>query len=159
MPHRLHCTVLLALACTLEPSVSPLAAAQSSHAVAHGPSDTAFVLARAGIIPENIVYDASLDRFLGGDLERDGMIEMRRDGSIRLFAEAAGIDGRVLGLKLDAGASCSGECPSLVFPREPAIRLRRGLAASALRSSSPVDGRCAGLPLRRMGPRTCSTIS
>jgi hypothetical protein len=66
-----------------------------------GLSDTAFVLARAGVIPENIVYDAPRDRFLGGDLERDGMIELRRDGSIRPFAEAAGIDGRVLGLKMD----------------------------------------------------------
>jgi sugar lactone lactonase YvrE len=64
-------------------------------------SDTAFVLARAGVIPENIVYDAPRDRFLGGDLERDGMIELRRDGSFRPFATDAGIDGRVLGLKID----------------------------------------------------------
>jgi sugar lactone lactonase YvrE len=77
------------------------ATAQSSPDIARGASDTAFVLARAGIIPENIVYDASRDRFLGGDLERDGMIELRRDGSIRPFADAAHIDGRVLGLKID----------------------------------------------------------
>lgn len=78
-----------------------VAAAQSSDPVAGGASDTAFVLARAGIIPENIVYDAPRGRFLGGDLERDGMIELRRDGSIRPFAGAARIDGRVLGLKMD----------------------------------------------------------
>jgi sugar lactone lactonase YvrE len=93
---------MLALACTLDASVATPAAAQSSRASATGASDTAFVLARAGVIPENIVYDAPRDRFLGGDLERDGMIELRRDGSIRRFAEAAGIDGRVLGLKIDA---------------------------------------------------------
>jgi sugar lactone lactonase YvrE len=72
-------------------------------ASAQGPSDTAFVLARAGVVPENLAYDAPRDRFLGGDLERDGLIEVRRDGSIRPFATAAGIDGRGLGLKIDAG--------------------------------------------------------
>jgi sugar lactone lactonase YvrE len=72
-------------------------------ASAQGPSDTAFVLARAGVVPENLAYDAPRDRFLGGDLEQDGLIEVRRDGSIRPFATAAGIDGRVLGLKIDAG--------------------------------------------------------
>ena len=77
------------------------ASAQSSPSITTGPSDTAFVLNRAGVIPENIVYDATRDRFLGGDLERDGMIELRRDGSIRPFAEAARIAGRVLGLKID----------------------------------------------------------
>ncbi|HEX6434579.1 MAG TPA: hypothetical protein VFZ87_10060 [Gemmatimonadales bacterium] len=93
MPRHLHRSALLALACTLAPSIATGAAIQS---------DTAFVLARAGVIPENILYDAPRDRFLGGDLEKDGMIELRRDGSIRPFATAAGIDGRVLGLKLDA---------------------------------------------------------
>src|SRR5215210_846997 len=77
------------------------AAAQSSDPYPAGPSDTAFVLNRAGVVPENIVYDAPRDRFLGGDLEHDGLIELRRDGSIRPFAEAARIDGRVLGLKID----------------------------------------------------------
>ena len=100
MAHRLFRTVLVAFACTLSP-YSPSVVAQSSHPVA-GSSDTAFVLSRAGVIPENIVYDPPRDRFLGGDLERDGMIELRQDGSIRPFAEAAGIDGRVLGLKIDA---------------------------------------------------------
>jgi sugar lactone lactonase YvrE len=102
MTHRFYRSVVLALACTLYSSAASRAAAQSPNATAApGPSDTAFVLARAGVIPENIVYDAPRDRFLGGDLERDGMIELRRDGSIRPFAEAAGIDGRVLGLKID----------------------------------------------------------
>jgi sugar lactone lactonase YvrE len=100
MPHCPRCVLLLSLACTLNPSVSLVAARQISSA-ATGSSDTAFVLARAGVIPENIVYDAPRDRFLGGDLERDGMIELRRDGSIRPFADAAAIDGRVLGLKID----------------------------------------------------------
>ncbi len=102
MPNCLHRTVLLTLACTLDPSMATSATAQSSNTVAAGPNDTAFVLARAGVIPENIVYDAPRDRFLGGDLERDGMIELRRNGSIRRFAGAAAIDGRVLGLKIDA---------------------------------------------------------
>src|SRR5918994_16578 len=102
MPHRHHCSVLLAVACTIYPSLVTPAAAQSPHAIAVAPSDTAFVLDRAGVIPENIVYDAPRDRFLGGDLERDGMIELHRDGSIRPFAAAARIDGRVLGLKIDA---------------------------------------------------------
>jgi sugar lactone lactonase YvrE len=82
-------------------SLTTAAAAQTAHPLA-GTSDTAFVLKRAGVIPENIVYDAPRDRFLGGDLERDGMIELHRDGSIRPFAESAKIDGRVLGLKIDA---------------------------------------------------------
>ncbi len=99
MPHRVHRYVLFALACGLDPS---LATGQSSHGIPAGRSDTAFVLTRAGVIPENIVYDAPRHRFLGGDLERDGMIELRRDGSIRPFAEAAGIDARVLGLKIDS---------------------------------------------------------
>lgn len=82
-------------------SLTTAAAAQTTNGITDGRSDTAFVLARAGVIPENIVYDGPRERFLGGDLERDGMIELRRDGSIRPFAEAARIDGRVLGLKLD----------------------------------------------------------
>jgi sugar lactone lactonase YvrE len=82
-------------------SLTNAAAAQTSNDITAARSDTAFVLARAGVIPENIVYDAPGDRFLGGDLEQDGMIELRR-GSIRPFAKAAGIDGRVLGLKIDA---------------------------------------------------------
>jgi sugar lactone lactonase YvrE len=98
MLHRLSCSVPFSL--TL--FITTAAGAQSSHSIAAGPSDTAFVLNRAGVIPENIVYDAPRDRFLGGDLERDGMIELRRDGSIRRFAEQARIDGRVLGLKVDA---------------------------------------------------------
>jgi sugar lactone lactonase YvrE len=98
MSHRISPFVLLSLSLFL----APLAAAQSSPALSASQSDTAFVLARAGVVPENIVYDAPRDRFLGGDLEHDGMIELRRDGSIRPFAEAAGIDGRVLGLKIDA---------------------------------------------------------
>ena len=102
MSHRLQRSVLLALACTFISSLAPAAAAQRSPALP-GPSDTAFVLARAGVIPENIVYDAPRNRFLGGDLEKDGMIELRRDGSIRPFAAAANIDGRVLGLKIDTG--------------------------------------------------------
>ena len=101
MPRCLCRCVLLALACTPDLFVSPAAAAQSPHAVT-GSSDTAFVLARTGVIPENIVYDAPRDRFFGGDLERDGMIELRRDGTVRQFANDAGIDGRVLGLKIDA---------------------------------------------------------
>jgi sugar lactone lactonase YvrE len=95
MPHRAYRSVLVAL--TLPTGLG----AQSSHSIAADPSDTAFVLNRAGVIPENIVYDAPRDRFLGGDLERDGLVELRRDGSIRTFAEAARIDGRVLGLKID----------------------------------------------------------
>jgi sugar lactone lactonase YvrE len=82
--------------------VAQAAARQGATPTSDGPSDTAFVLARAGIIPENIVHDAPRYRFLGGDLEQDGMIELRRDGSIRPFAEAANIDGRVLGLKIDS---------------------------------------------------------
>jgi sugar lactone lactonase YvrE len=96
MPHHVHRSMLLALACLSTPSVVLGAAAQS---------DTAFVLDRAGVIPENIVYDALRDRWLGGDLEKDGMIELRRDGSIRPFAAAASIDGRVLGLKMDGNRS------------------------------------------------------
>jgi sugar lactone lactonase YvrE len=83
-------------------SLTTAAAAQTSSGITAARSDTAFVLASAGVVPENIVYDPPRDRFLGGDLERDGMIELRRDGSVRPFAEAAGIDGRVLGLKIDA---------------------------------------------------------
>jgi sugar lactone lactonase YvrE len=83
-------------------SLTTAAAAQTSNGITAARSDTAFVLARAGVIPENIVYDAPRDRFLGGDLERDGLLEVHRDGSIRPFAEAARIDGRVLGLKIDA---------------------------------------------------------
>jgi len=83
-------------------TLSLTTAAAQTNGITAARSDTAFVLARAGVIPENIVYDAPRDRFLGGDLERDGMVELRRDGSIRPFAEAAGIDGRVLGLKIDA---------------------------------------------------------
>ncbi len=81
-------------------SVTIAAAAQTSPPPT-GASDTAFVLDRAGVIPENIVYDAPRDRFFGGDLERDGLLELRRDGSIRPFAPVARIDGRVLGLKID----------------------------------------------------------
>jgi sugar lactone lactonase YvrE len=92
MPRLLH-PLLLAFGYALDASTAAWPQEQS---------DTAFVLARAGVIPENIVYDAPRDRFLGGDLERDGMIELRRDGSIRLFAEGAAIDGRVLGLRIDA---------------------------------------------------------
>jgi sugar lactone lactonase YvrE len=97
MLHRLHYSVLFWLTLFL----TRAATAQNSKSTSPGRSDTAFVLARAGIIPENIVYDVSHDRFLGGDLERDGMIELRRDGSIRRFAESAKIGGRVLGLKID----------------------------------------------------------
>ena len=97
MPYRVYHSVLFSIILFL----TSVAAAQSPHPIEGGPSDTAFVLARAGVIPENIVYDAPRDRFLGGDLERDGMIELHRDGSIRPFAEAARIDGRVLGLKID----------------------------------------------------------
>jgi sugar lactone lactonase YvrE len=93
MPHCLSRFALLTLLCTLVVPATRAVARQS---------DTAFVLDRAGVIPENIVYDAARDRFLGGDLEKDGMIEIGRNGSIRPFAEAAGIDGRVLGLKIDA---------------------------------------------------------
>lgn len=99
MLHPLYRLALLAFMCWLVPAVTPAAARQDSPATAS--SDTAFVLARAGVVPENIVYDAPRDRFLGGDLEKDGMIEVHRDGSIRPFAVAAGIDGRVLGLKID----------------------------------------------------------
>jgi sugar lactone lactonase YvrE len=151
MPYRLHRSVLLTLACTLDPSFATPAAAQSSPAIVASRSDTAFVLARAGVIPENIVYDAPRDRFLGGDLERDGMIELRRDGSIRQFAEAAGIDGRVLGLKIDtrrnllwgvaftrlpapAGDTTQAPARSIVFALElPGGRLARRIA-------SPEDG-------------------
>jgi sugar lactone lactonase YvrE len=150
MPYCLSRSVILALACAFSPIVDPAAAAQTSPAGA-GPSDTAFVLARAGVVPENIVYDAPRDRFLSGDLERDGMIELRRDGSIRPFAAAANIDGRVLGLKIDArrnllwgvaftrlphppGDSTQPPARSIVFALElPAGRLVR-------RSASPGDG-------------------
>lgn len=148
MTHRLSRAVLIAFACTMNP-FSGSTVAQSSHPVA-GSSDTAFVLSRAGVIPENIVYDAPRRRFLGGDLERDGMIELRRDGSIRPFAEAARIDGRVLGLKMDAerkllwgvafsrlpAASDTGEAParSILFALElPSGKLVR-------RVPSPKDG-------------------
>jgi len=93
MPSLFCRLVLLVVSSTLAYYVNMAAAAQS---------DTAFVLARAGVVPENIVHDAPRNRFLAGDLERDGMIELHRDGSFRSFAENAGIDGRVLGLKIDA---------------------------------------------------------
>ena len=92
MSAQLHRTILFAAGYHVALSVTLAAGAQS---------DTALVLAQAGVIPENIVYDAPRNRFLGGDLERDGMIELHRDGSFRRFAESAGIDGRVLGLKID----------------------------------------------------------
>jgi sugar lactone lactonase YvrE len=138
----------LAIACTLI-SVAPAMARQTTPV--GGPSDTAFVLARAGVIPENIVYDPPRNRFLGGDLEKDGMIELSRDGSIRPFATAAGIDGRVLGLKIDArrnllwgvaftrlpqpaGDTTQAPARSIVFALElPAGRLVRRL-------DSPKDG-------------------
>ena len=142
MPHHVHRSMLLGLACMLTPSVVLGAAAQS---------DTAFVLGRAGVIPENIVYDAPRDRWLGGDLEKDGMIQLRRDGSIRPFAEAARIDGRVLGLKIDgdrnllwgvaftrlpqpAGDTTQAPARSIIFALDlPAGRLVRRIA-------SPGDG-------------------
>lgn len=105
MPQRLNRSLLFALGCTLALAVASSVMAQASPATAADASDTAFVLTRAGVVPENIVYDAPRDRFLGGDLERDGMIELYRDGFFRPFAEAAGIDGRVLGLKIDARRS------------------------------------------------------
>jgi sugar lactone lactonase YvrE len=92
MAHRLYHAALFALAHAFTPFVATSASAQS---------DTAFVLSRAGVVPENIAFDAPRNRFLGGDLERDGLIELRRDGSVRRFALDAGIDGRVLGLKID----------------------------------------------------------
>jgi sugar lactone lactonase YvrE len=145
MLHRLYRAVLFSL------TITTAAVAQSSHSITAGPSDTAFVLSRAGVIPENIVYDAPRDRFLGGDLERDGMVELRRDGSIRPFAKAAGIDGRVLGLKMDlarkllwgvaftqipapAGDTTRAPSRSIIFALElPGGRLVR-------RISSPKDG-------------------
>lgn len=101
MPHPSH-LIFRALLSSLGVIVPVSLAAQGSPSLEPGTSDTAFVLNRASVIPENIVYDAPRDRFLGGDLERDGMIELRRDGSIRPFAEQARVDGRVLGLKVDA---------------------------------------------------------
>jgi hypothetical protein len=104
------------LVCTL-----PLLATRPMLAQAQGPlssaaSDTAFLLGRAGIVPENLAYDAPRDRFLGGDLERDGLIEVRRDGSVRPFAADAGIDGRVLGLKVDTRR---GLLWGVAFTRQP----------------------------------------
>jgi sugar lactone lactonase YvrE len=147
MLHRLACGVPFSL--TL--FITTAAGAQSSHLIVAGPSDTAFVLNRAGVIPENIVYDGPRDRFLGGDLERDGMIELRRDGSVRPFAEASRLDGRVLGLKIDpqrkllwgvaftrlpaaAGDTTQAPARSIVFALElPAGRLVK-------RVPSPRDG-------------------
>jgi sugar lactone lactonase YvrE len=151
MPHSLYPSLLFALTFSLDPYTSTAATAQSSLASATGNSDTAFVLSRAGIIPENIVYDAPRDRFLGGDLERDGMIEVHRDGSIQPFAEAARIDGRVLGLKIDvmrnllwgvaftrlpapAGDTTEGPAHSIVF----ALNLPGGRMVR--RVPSPQDG-------------------
>jgi sugar lactone lactonase YvrE len=99
MPCSFPRRALVILCAAAFPTTAP-AAAQHRPAVSAA-SDTAFVLQRAGVIPENIAYDAPRDRFLGGDLERDGLIELRRDGSFRPFATEAGIDGRVLGLKID----------------------------------------------------------
>jgi len=96
MSHFRQSYLLLAFAGALAQPAGTAAASQSAR-----PSDTAFVLARGGVVPENIVYDAPRDRFLGGDLERDRIVELGRDGSIRPFAEAAGLDGRVLGVKID----------------------------------------------------------
>jgi sugar lactone lactonase YvrE len=98
MPRKFYRLILLALTGWLVLTATPAAARQEPPARA---SDTAFVLARPGVIPENIVYDRARERFLGGDLEKDGLIEVRRDGSVRPFAGGAGIDGRVLGLKID----------------------------------------------------------
>jgi hypothetical protein len=94
MRHCFHRSILLILAGTLYGSLATGAAAQGSPPCAAGASDTAFVLERAGIIPENIVYDVPRNRFLGGDLERDGLIELHRDGYsgvpfTRLRAKAA----------------------------------------------------------------------
>jgi sugar lactone lactonase YvrE len=142
MSHRLLHSMMFLLGCTLYPSAGLSAAMQS---------DTAFVLTRAGIVPENIVYDAPRDRFIGGDLERDGMIELHRDGSTRRFAEAARIDGRVLGLKIDvqrnllwavaftrlpapAGDKEEGPARSIVF----ALALPSG--SLVRRIASPEDG-------------------
>ena len=72
MSRSAYRAALLVLAFTLDPFVAAPAVAQSSPAIAEGASDTAFVLARPGVIPENIVYDEPSDRSLGGDLERDG---------------------------------------------------------------------------------------
>lgn len=147
MLHRLTCFVPFSLTLV----ITTAAGAQSSHSITAGPSDTAIVLNRAGVIPENIVYDAPRDRFLGGDLERDGMIELRRDGSVRPFAEASRIDGRVLGLKIDpqskllwgvaftrlpaaAGDTTQAPARSIIFALElPAGRLVK-------RVPSPGDG-------------------
>ena len=149
MSRSAYRAALLVLAFTLDPFVAAPAVAQSSPAIAEGASDTAFVLARPGVIPENIVYDEPRDRFLGGDLERDGMVELRRDGSIRPFAEAADIDGRVLGLKIDArrgllwgvaftrlprpaGDTAQGPARSIVFALElPGGRLVRRIPSPA----------------------------
>lgn len=113
-------------------------------------SDTAFVLSRPGIVPENLVWDAPRERFLAGDLERNGLVELHRDGSIAPFAEAAGIDGRVLGLKIDtvrrllwgtaftrlpsAADTVEGPARSIVF----ALHLPDGRLAR--RVASPADG-------------------
>src|SRR5688572_3842710 len=143
MLHRLHRDVLLAFASSLVPS---LATAQSSHSIPAGASDTAFVLARAGVIPENIVYDAPRDRFLGGDLERDGLVDLRRDGSIRPFAEASGIDGRVLGLKIDPrrnllwGAAFSPAGDTIQTHRSIIFALELPSGRLVRRVRSPQDG-------------------
>jgi sugar lactone lactonase YvrE len=100
MLHHHIRSVSLPLLSALFPFTAVAASRQDAPA---GLSDTAFVLARAGVIPENIVYDAPRNRFLGGDLEKDGMIEIGREGSVRPFAGAAGLDGRVLGLRIDTG--------------------------------------------------------
>ena len=139
--------------------IATAAGAQSSNSIAAGPSDTAFVLNRAGVIPENIVYDTARDRFLGGDLERDGMIELHRDGSIRPFAEAARIDGRVLGLKIDPERKLLW---GVAFTRLPAAKGDTVQApARSMVFALELPG---GRPVRRIvsprtEPRTCSTIS
>jgi sugar lactone lactonase YvrE len=120
--------------------------------LASGTSDTAFVLERAGVIPENLVYDTAGRRFIGGDLEADGLIEVRPDGSVRPFAGSSRVEGRVLGLKIDrargllwgvafqrlpqaAGDSGNAPARSQVF----AIALKEGRLVR--RVDSPRDGR------------------
>jgi hypothetical protein len=105
------------LVCTLSLWTTRPMMAQAPGPLPAAASDTAFLLARAGIVPENLAYDHPRDRFLGGDLERDGLIEVRRDGSVRPFAADAGIDGRVLGLKVDARR---GLLWGVAFTRQPA---------------------------------------
>ena len=105
------------------------------------------------------MYNAPRDRFLGGDLERDGLIELHRDGSITSFAEEAPASmGECWGSRLISNGSCSGVWRS---PRLSAAAgdTTQAPARSIVFALELPSGRLVRRVPPGTEPRTCSTIS